>query len=53
MSKEIFIVGNWITLQAAFLDCLGAAVHSHSFLKLSPENVGGRVLLLVLLDYSE
>ena len=46
MPKEIFIVENQITLQAAILDCSEAAVHSHSFSKISPENTGGRVLLL-------
>ena len=46
MSKEIFIVRNRISL---------AAVHSHPFLKISPENTGSRVLLLVklLTDCSE
>ena len=55
MPKEIFIVRNRISLQAAILDCSGAAVHSHPFFKISPENTGGRVLLLVKLqtDYSE
>ena len=46
MPKEIFIVENQITLQAAILDCSEAAVHSHPFSKISPENTGGRVLLL-------
>ena len=36
MPKEIFIVRNRITLQAAILDCSEAAVHSHIFLKISP-----------------
>ena len=55
MPKEIFIVRNQITLQAAILDCSEAAVHSHPFSKISPENTGVRVLLLVKLqtDWSE
>ena len=55
MPKEIFIVRNRITLQAAILDCSEAAVHSHPFSKISPENTGVRVLLLVKLqtDWSE
>ena len=44
MSKEIFIVRNRISLQAAILHCSGAAVHSHPFPKIYPENTGGRVL---------
>ena len=31
MPKEIFIVRNRITLQAAIMDCSEAAVHSHPF----------------------
>ena len=50
MPKEIFIVRNRITLQAAILDCSEAAVHSHPFSKISPGNTGGRVLLLVKLQ---
>ena len=50
MPKEIFIVENQITLQAAILDCSEAAVHSHPFSKISPENTGGRVVLLVKLQ---
>ena len=50
MWKEIFVVRTRITLQAAILDCSEAAVHSHPFLKFSPENIGGRVLLLVKLE---
>ena len=50
MRKEIFIVGNRVTLQAAILDCSEAAVHSHPFSKISPGNTGGRVLLLVKLQ---
>ena len=46
MPKEIFIVRNRITLQAAILNRSEAAVHSHPFSKISPENTGGRVLLL-------
>ena len=49
MSKEIFIVRNQISLQAAILDCSGAAVHSHPFPKIYPENTGGKVLFLVKL----
>ena len=49
MSKEIFIVRNRISLQAAILDCSGAAVHSHPFPKIYPENTGGKVLFLVKL----
>ena len=45
MPKEIFIVRNRITLQAAVLDCSEAAVHSHPFSKRSPGNTGGRVFL--------
>ena len=33
MPKEIFIVRNRITLQAALLDCSEAAVYSHPFSK--------------------
>ena len=50
MSKEIFIVRNQITLQAAILDFSEAAVHNDSFSKISPENTGGKVLLLVKLQ---
>ena len=50
MRKEIFIVRNRITLLAAILDCSEAAVHSYPFSKISPENTGGRVLLLVQLQ---
>ena len=50
MRKETFIVKNQIKSQAAILDCSEAAVHSHSFSKISPENTGGRVLLLVKLQ---
>ena len=50
MWKETFIVRNRITLQAAILDCLEAAIHSHPFSKISPENTGGRVLLFVKLQ---
>ena len=34
MPKEIFVVRNWITLQAAILDCSEEAIHSHSFSKV-------------------
>ena len=55
MPKETFIVRNRITLQAAILYCSEAAVHSHPFLKIFPENAGDRVLFLVKLraDCSE
>ena len=47
MSKEIFIVRNQITLQAATLDCSEATDHSRNPQpKISPENTGGRDLLL-------
>ena len=45
MPTEIFIVRNRI-----ILDCSEAAVHSHPFWKISPENTGGRVILLVKLQ---
>ena len=32
------------------MDCSEPAVHSHPFSKISPENTGGRVLLLVRLE---
>ena len=46
---------NRITLLAAFLVCSEAAVHSHPFSKVSPENSCSRVPLLVklLTDCSE
>ena len=50
MSKEVFIVRNRIPLQTAIFDCSEAAVHSYPFSKISPENTGGRVLLLVKLQ---
>ena len=50
MPKEIFIVRQRITLQAAILGCSEAAVHSHSFSKISPGNTDGRVILLVKLQ---
>ena len=50
MPKEIFIVRNQITLQAAILDCSEAAVHNDPFSKISPENTSGKVLLLVKLQ---
>ena len=37
-------------LQAAILDWSEAAVHSHPFSKISPEDTSGRVLLLVKLE---
>ena len=51
--KEIFIVRNRITLQAAIWDCFEAAVLSHPLSEISPENSGnsgGRVLFLVRLQ---
>ena len=55
MPKDIYIVRNRITLQAALLDRSKAAVYSHPFSKISPGNIGGRVLLFVklLTDRSE
>ena len=50
MPKEIFIVRNRITLQEAILDCSEVAIDSHPFSKISPENTGGRILLLVKLQ---
>ena len=50
MLKEIFIVRNRISSQAAILDCSEATVHSHPFLKIYPANTGGRVLFLVKLQ---
>ena len=50
MPKESFIVRYRITLQAVILDCSEAAVHSHPFSKISPENAGGRVRFLVKLQ---
>ena len=54
MPKEIFVVRNWITLQAAILDRSESAVHIHPFSEIFLENTGGRVLLLNKLqtDYS-
>ena len=44
-----------ITLQAPITHCSEADVHNHLFLKISPENLGVRILLLVNLqtDFSE
>ena len=39
-----------ITVQAAILHCPEAAIHSHAFLKTSPETSGVRALLLVNLQ---
>ena len=50
MWKEIFIVRNRITLQAAILVCLEAAVDRHPFLEIYPGNTSGRVLPLVKLQ---
>ena len=46
MPKEIVLVRKRITLQAPILDCSEATVYSHTFHKISPENTGGRVLVL-------
>ena len=51
MPKEVFIVRNPVTLQAAILDCSEAAVHSHPFLKISPEFTVGRVLFSQITDW--
>ena len=55
MPKEIFVVTNRITSQAAILNYSEAAVHSHPFSKIFLENAGGIVLLLNKLqtDHSE
>ena len=37
-----------ITLQTAISLCSKAAVHSHPFSKISPENMSGRVFLLLV-----
>ena len=39
-----------VIFQAAILHCSEAAIHSHPFLKISPENAGVIVLLLVKLQ---
>ena len=39
-----------IFLEIFLLDCSQAAAHSHPFLKISPENTGGRGCLLVKLQ---
>ena len=49
-AKRNFIVRNQITLQVAILGCSEAAVRSHPFSKILPENTSGRVLLLVKLQ---
>ena len=41
---------NRVKLQATILDCSEAAVRSHPFSKIYPENTDGRVLLLVKLE---
>ena len=41
MPKEIFIMRNRITLQAAILNCSDAAIYSHLFWKIFPENTSG------------
>ena len=46
MPTEMFIVRNRITLQAAILDCSEVFSEQSVF---SPENTGGRVLLLIKL----
>ena len=51
MPKVIFIVRSRITLQlAAILDCSEAAIHSHPFSKISPENTGSTALVFVKLQ---
>ena len=50
MPKKKFIVRNRIALQGTTLDCSEAAVHSHPFTKISPENTGSRVLLFFKLQ---
>ena len=50
MRNEIFIVRNRITLQPAILDCSEATVQSNPFSKISPENAGFRVIVLVKLQ---
>ena len=47
--KKKFIVRNQIK-QVAILDCSEEAVLSHSFFNIFPENVSGRVLLLVIIQ---
>ena len=47
MPKEIFILKNPITLQAAILDSSETAIYSHPFSEISPGITGGRVILLV------
>ena len=37
---------NRIALQTVISDCSETAVHSHPFSNISPENTGGRVLVL-------
>ena len=48
--EETFIVRNRITLKVSILYCSQAAFQRHPFSKISPENTGGRVLLLVKLQ---
>ena len=50
MPKVIFIVRNRIILQlAGILDFSEAAIHSHLFSKIYPENTGSRALVFVKL----
>ena len=49
MQKEIFIVRNRITLQAAILDCSEAAVYSHQFSNISSTNTGGILFIFIYL----
>ena len=41
---------NRIALQAAVPDCPETAIQSHSFSKVSPENTGGKVSLIQIID---
>ena len=43
-------MSNWITSKAATSSCSKATIQSHTFLTISQENTGGRVLLLVKLQ---
>ena len=49
MQKEIFIVKNRITLQAAILDRSEPVVHSHQFSNISPTNTGGILFIFIYL----
>ena len=39
-----------VFLEIVHLDCSGAAVHSHPISKISLENTGGKVIILVKLQ---